>query len=100
MFAGTRKVSLTADGWSSPYGVDFLGVTAHWIDDNWVQREMVIGFEPLNGSHTAENMLEALLSVLYRFHLGEKLLAITTDKASNMLRMVRLLGNHAQSVSW
>jgi hypothetical protein len=100
MFAGVRKVSLTVDGWTSPFQDDFLGITAHWIDDNWIQRELVIGFEPLNGAHTAENLAEALIDVVDRFHLGVKLQSITTDNASNMKKMVRVLENHPRARDW
>ena len=100
MFANVRKVSLTADGWTGPFQDDFLGVTVHWIDENWIQREMVIGFEPLNGSHTAENLVEALINVLERFHLGEKVQSITTDNAQNMAKMVRDLVTHQRAAQW
>jgi hypothetical protein len=100
MFANVRKVSLTVDGWTGPFQDDFLGVTAHWIDNNWVQRELVIGFEPLNGGHTAENLVEALINVLERFHIGEKVQSITTDNATNMAKMVRDLVKHPKAVEW
>ncbi|KFH70213.1 hypothetical protein MVEG_03064 [Podila verticillata NRRL 6337] len=100
MFTGIHKVSLTADGWTSPFQDDFLGVTAHWIDGNWTQKELVIGFEPLHGAHTGENLAEALVNVLERFHLGEKLQSITTDNASNMAKMVRDLVKHPKAAEW
>ncbi|KAF9370868.1 hypothetical protein CPB97_002404 [Podila verticillata] len=64
MFTGIHKVSLMADGWTSPFQDDFLGVMAHWIDGNWTQKELVIGFEPLHGAHTGENLTKALVNVL------------------------------------
>ncbi|OAQ24468.1 hypothetical protein K457DRAFT_24032 [Linnemannia elongata AG-77] len=71
MFADVHKVSLTADGWTSPFQDDFLGVTAHWID------------------------------ILERFHLGEQLQSITTHNASNMAKMMRdlLLDYHSKTDS-
>lgn len=100
MFTGVGKVCLTVDNWTSPFQDDFIGVTAHWIDDYWRQKELVIGFEPLNGSHTAENLASALVDILDRFHLGEKLLSITTDNAANMKKMVRLIGLHPKATNW
>jgi hypothetical protein len=100
MFTDVHKVSLTADGWTSPFQDDFLGVTAHWIDSNWTQRELVIGFEPLQGAHSGENLAEALVTVLERFHLGEKLQSITTDNATNMAKMVRDLVQHPKAIDW
>jgi hypothetical protein len=98
MFTDVHKISLTADAWTSPFQDDFLGVTAHWIDSNWTQRELMIGFEPLYGAR--ENFAEALVAIIERFHLGEKLQSITTDNASNMSKMVRDLVRHPKAVEW
>ena len=99
-FATVPKVSLTADGWTGPFQKDFLGVTAHWIDDKWIQKELVIGFEPMNGSHTGENLAEALINVAERFNIGEKVQSITTDNALNMSRMVNEFVKHEKAVDW
>jgi hypothetical protein len=93
-------LSLTVDGWTDPFQKDFLGVTAHWIDDKWIQNELVIGFEPLHGAHTGENLAEALITVAERFHIGEKIQSITTDNASNMAKMVQELVMHEKAVDW
>ena len=77
-----------------------MGITAHWIDREWHQKELVIGFEPLNGSHTGKNLAEALIVVIKRYNLGSKLLSITTDNASNMTKMVEELINHPQAIEW
>lgn len=100
LFEDIAKVSFTVDGWTSPFQDDFLGVTAHWIDKEWHQKELVIGFEPLNGAHTGENLAEALVNVIERFNLSEKLQSITTDNASNMTKMVHELINHPKAIEW
>lgn len=88
------------DGWTSPFQDDFLGVTAHWINDDWMPKEILIGFEPLTGCHTAENLVESLVKVLDRFHLIDRLQAITTDNASNMTKMMRLLQQYIKDGGW
>jgi hypothetical protein len=100
MFSNVSRVSLTADGWTSPFQKDFLGVTAHWIDEKWNQKEIVIGFESMNGAHTGENLAEALINVLERFQIGDKIQSITTDNASNMAKMVQELVKHERAVHW
>jgi hypothetical protein len=99
-FSTVPKVSLTADGWTGPSQKDFLGVTAHWIDDKWMQRELVIGFEPMNGAHTGENLAEALINIVERFNIGEKIHSITTDNALNMSKMVHEFIKHEKAVDW
>ncbi|KAG0075778.1 hypothetical protein BGZ93_004125, partial [Podila epicladia] len=41
----------------------------------------------MKGGHTGKNYAEALVNVLERFHIGEKLQSVTTDNASNMGKM-------------
>ncbi|KAL2899624.1 putative AC9 transposase, partial [Bienertia sinuspersici] len=36
------RVSLTFDTWTSTYGEQFVYVTAHWIDDDWLQQQRII----------------------------------------------------------
>lgn len=88
------------DGWTSPFQDDFIGVTVHWIDSDWKQRELVIGFEPLTGSHSGENLCLAFVKVLEHFDLGKKLHTVTTDNASNMTKMVSELHSHARANGW
>jgi len=93
-------LALTADAWTGPSQKDFLGVTAHWIDDKWVQQELVIGFEPLEGAHTGLNLAEAMVCVAERYQIGEKIQSITTDNASNMTTMVAEFVKHEKAVGW
>lgn len=90
MFSSVNRLSFTLDGWTSPFHTSFLGVTAHWLDDQWRHQDLTVGFEPLSGSHTAELLLEAFVAVLRRFNLQKKVHSITSDNGSNVLRMMDL----------
>lgn len=49
------RISFTTDAWTSPnaYGTaEYLGIVAHFVDENWEARQMLIGFEPLEQNHT------------------------------------------------
>jgi len=37
----------------------FLGITAHWITDNWELKEVLLDFCLLLGPHSGENLAEA-----------------------------------------
>ena len=96
LFSGVEKISFTLDAWTSPFQEEFLGVTAHWIDDaTWQPRELVIGFHLIKGSHTSENLKDAFLAVLEEYGLVTKLFTITTDNASNMTKMAECLETYA-----
>lgn len=54
------KISTTSDGWTADNTKgSFLGMTAHWIavkDEKWTLRSEVVGFQPISGEHSGENL--------------------------------------------
>ena len=60
-----------------------LGITAHWIDDNFELHQEVLAFERLRDHHTGENMSNIVLEVLGHYDIADKLFCITTDNAGN-----------------
>ncbi|KAG2207042.1 hypothetical protein INT45_011179 [Circinella minor] len=90
-------ISCTLDGWTSPYNDAFLAVTGHWISTStWTMHEVILGFQPLNGPHSAENLAASFLEIINDFNLGPKLFTITTDNASNMKRMALEIEKYAE----
>ena len=78
------RISLTLDCWTSPNTQAFMGITAHYIDDAWVSRSLILDFISLEGEHSGENMCETLVATCERFNiLPNNILGITTDNASN-----------------
>jgi hypothetical protein len=61
------KISLTLDCWTSPNVKAFMGITAHYIDDNWVPQSLVLDFVPLPGLHTGEELCQTLVATCDRF---------------------------------
>ena len=97
VFQNVPKVAFTIDGWTSKYQNAFVGVTAHWIDALWQQREVLLGFEPIKGRHTGQAYMNVFVSVVERFHLEQKVLSITSDNASNMIKMMELLQEYTEA---
>ncbi|GBB95627.1 hypothetical protein RclHR1_02580010 [Rhizophagus clarus] len=81
------KISLTLDGWTSKNQISFLGITIHWITDDWKFNSTVLDFFHLEGPHSGENIASKLFEVLKEFNLLSKILGISTDNASNMDKM-------------
>lgn len=71
----------------SSFQSSFLGVTAHWINDNWEQQDVTLGFEHLPGRHMSEALMEAFVNVVEHFNLQKKVMLITSDNGSNVLKM-------------
>src|SRR4030095_2140389 len=78
------KISVTLDCWTSPNNTAFLGITAHYIDNDWALQSFLLDFVPLPGDHTGENLCEAFVGVCERRGILDKLQGVTTDNASNI----------------
>lgn len=46
------SICYTTDLWTSDWMDSYMCITAHWIDNEWNKREVVIGFEFMTGLHT------------------------------------------------
>lgn len=89
--SGAQKVSIALDAWSAPNKQAYLAVTLYYISDDWSLRELLIGFEELEGQHTGAEIKAKVVTVLNRYCVQDRLFAITTDNASNNGKFTRLL---------
>ena len=72
--------------WTSTISSEaYLGLTIHYIDQNWVLRRFLLDIIPFKVCHTGINMAAAITNVLNEFNLAGKALALTTDNESAML---------------
>lgn len=56
LLAGKPKqaaIFITLDTWTSPNHLAFLGIVGSFINSRWERKEVLLGFEPLSGAHTA-----------------------------------------------
>jgi hypothetical protein len=60
-----------------------MAITGYFIDVDWRYREVLLGFEPLHGSHTGVNLSVVLLDILKQHKIEDRVFAVTTDNASN-----------------
>jgi len=80
------KISLTTDIWTSDISKEcYLGITMHFINDNWEMKNFLLDLVPLHGSHTAALITSKILSILDEFKINDKVIALTTDNGSNMI---------------
>ena len=77
------KVSFTTDCWTSPNTIAFMGVTAHYIDEDWNLKMYTLDFKHLPGTHSGSVLRSTFESILRDFCLENKTLGITLDNASN-----------------
>ncbi|XP_023318399.1 uncharacterized protein LOC111694435 [Trichogramma pretiosum] len=91
--AKTNCVCTTADAWSSKHR-RFLGVTAHWIDDNNLSRKSVaLACRNFPGTHSFDNVTNLLEEIHTFFELPlSKLAGTVTDNGSNFVKAFKEFG--------
>lgn len=92
------KLSIALDCWTSPFRQAFMAITGYFIDEEWECREILLGFEPLSGSHTGVNLGDVLLQVLQEYRITDRVLAATTDNASNNSTLISSIRESIQSL--
>lgn len=85
------KLSIALDCWTSPFTQAFMAITGYFIDEDWQYHEVLLGFEPLHGTHSGVNLSTVLLDILLRHKVEDRVFAITTDNASNNQTLVNAL---------
>ena len=85
------KISIALDCWTSPFSQAFMAISGYFIDEDWQYREILLGFEPLYGTHSGANLSVVLLETLQRHKIEDRVLAIVTDNASNNKTLVDTL---------
>ncbi|CAK6977530.1 zinc finger BED domain-containing protein 1 [Scomber scombrus] len=97
----TSKISLTTDAWTSLVTEAFLGVTCHFIDDNWDLVSFNLTTLPMEERHTAENLASYVEKVAEKFNISlHNILAIVHDNASNIVAALRILEEKFGVVSY
>ncbi|KAL4282107.1 hypothetical protein GQ457_03G007700 [Hibiscus cannabinus] len=77
----SSRVCLTTDTWTSGQNLSYMCLTAHFIDDDWKLRKMIINFCPIAG-HSGELIGRAIEKCLLEWGL-KRIMTITVDNASS-----------------
>ena len=84
-----EHMAITHDGWTSINTESFSTVTGHYINDQWELRSVVLETRKVDGSHTAENIKESLLTTQQQWGLPTPI--GVTDNAANERKAFDLL---------
>ena len=80
----TSAITISFDSWKADNDVlDLLGVVAHYLDEQYQLRTVVIGLRDHHGSHTGANIGEHLNQVLGDFKIRSKVAYFAADNATN-----------------
>uniref|UniRef100_A0A1X7UB02 DUF659 domain-containing protein n=1 Tax=Amphimedon queenslandica TaxID=400682 RepID=A0A1X7UB02_AMPQE len=87
-----KVVALTLDLWSNRQMRGYLGITCHFINDNWAMQYIMICCKRVWGRHTAENFAHCYDEVTSAFNSSDKVTTVVTDIAYNVVKAFRLPG--------
>jgi hypothetical protein len=92
------KLSIALDCWTSPFQQAFMAITGYFLDRDWNYREILLGFEPIHGTHAGANLSAVLLERLEQLNILDRVLAVTTDNASNNNTLVESIQESIQAL--
>lgn len=84
-----QTVSLTTDTWSSVQNFNYMCLTAHWIDDDWVLQKKILNFCPIP-NHRGDTIGRLVYTCLQKWGI-EKVFTVTVDNASSNDGAIRFL---------
>jgi hypothetical protein len=86
------KINLSFDLWTSPSRrLSLLGVVAHYLDQHFKPRVVLLALPTMQGSHTAVNLSARLSSILDYFNLRQSFGYAITDNTSENRACLNLL---------
>ncbi|KAK2661086.1 hypothetical protein Ddye_007619 [Dipteronia dyeriana] len=86
------KKKTEIDIWTDNFGSHhYMGVTCHYIDNNWNMQKRIIAFRVFDESHTAHNIFRHLKIIFEEFHIQNKIFAIDFDNAASNTASIPML---------
>uniref|UniRef100_A0A803MKJ2 CCHC-type domain-containing protein n=1 Tax=Chenopodium quinoa TaxID=63459 RepID=A0A803MKJ2_CHEQI len=82
MFKTCQRISVTTDTWTSIQIINYMCLTAHFIDNDWKLNKKIINFCPIS-SHKGEAIGKAFEACLEYWGIDDKLFTVTVDNASS-----------------
>lgn len=91
-------ISLTCDFWSNNSSKSFLCLTAHYFTDDLSYRSTILSFDAFHDRHVAIRIGKTIQEKMQQFKIKDKVVAMTTDGATNMQAMIHYLDN--KKINW
>ena len=85
------RITLSFDAWKSDNVLDLLGILAHYIDEHYRVKNVLLALRNTYGSHAGVEMKHHLLEVSREYQIGNKLSFLIADNTSNNDTAINLL---------
>ena len=66
------KISFTTDCWTSPSMKSFMSITAHFINEKWELKHILLDFIEMYDTHTSQNIKNTFILGLESFAIEKK----------------------------
>ncbi|CAA0827060.1 Unknown protein, partial [Striga hermonthica] len=94
MVATKSRVAITTDMWTSENQKrGYMAVTAHFIDDSWTLRNIIMRFIYVPAPHTANIISDKLYDAFVEWNVDEKISTVTMDNCSTNDAVIPVLIN-------
>ena len=80
--------SLTTDLWTAKSKHGYIGITLHWMLEDFKIYDCFLCIEHMPYLHTGTNIISFLKNKVVEFGLKEKITCIVTDNGSNMVNAI------------
>jgi hypothetical protein len=81
--SASTKINLSFDLWTSPNRrLSLLGVVAHYLDQRFEPRALLLALPRMSGAHTAMSLSTQLVSILDHYNIRDSFGYAVTDNAS------------------
>ena len=92
LLSTTQYCSITTDIWTAKYQTrGYLSLTCHFIDNEWTLRSIVLTTVAFTTDHTGDDISDTLSELMDQWNITDKVVASTTDNASNIIKAMRNL---------
>jgi hypothetical protein len=87
----SQRLCLTTDTWTSIQNINYMCLTAYWIDNDWNLHKRILNFCQVS-NHMGETIGQVIKNCLLEWRI-DKLLTITLDNASSNNMTISYLKN-------
>lgn len=85
--------TITTDLWTARSKVGYIGITCHWLTQDFEPIDLLLAIEQISYPHTGEAISNYIKTKITEFELEDKVLFGITDNGSNMRKAFELLEN-------
>lgn len=91
------SIACTSDCWPSISQQSYITVSAHIIDNQWCPKSYTLTTHAMEESHSAVNLAHQLKNTFEKWEIENKIVAVVTDNARNIINAVNALTNVSET---